>query len=804
MSDSFELQNGNSEDLVGKIVMANTLEAEGKLEAAIALYQEIADLDPTGNYGNVAREALINLESSAKIESELTDHRDVDSINRTDRTVDGFWKRFNLRTRTTIILIGISAFSTIAVSSIAYRFASRSISEQIITAEQNIATGIADKVAFYMRERFGDIQIMANLTILTDPELRSATSKQNKQRALDSFIKAYTIYDSIAFFDLQGNVIAQSTGTPLKNHSSRSYFQATLNENKPILSQPILSKSSGVMAVYLAAPVKDSQTGQNIGVIRARMPVKYLRDVILTVDAGNNYLLDNQGQIFAASNESEFTAIQSLPAKLQPAMERFGSFNQLQQSSTNKTILTEQDIISYIPFNEFQDEFRAQLPDLGWSTISTIDRQLAFKAQQELLLSFVVGTLIITAVVAALASIIGLKATQPIIQAAEAVKKLGQGMFDVRVPVAGKDEIADLGENINKMAGQIQDLLHTQEAEAKRQRQEKEKLQQGVMGLLLDVEGAKQGDLTVRAEMTDGAVGSIADAFNSTLKKLQTLLQEVQTVSSEVGQLSLTGEDSVQKLSDSALTQAQEIDQTLTNIEEINQSIETVANYAREAAQIARHGSIQAKEGDLAMDATVNSIEKIRSTVADTSKKVKQLAESSQEIAQIVEIISGISEKTNLLAFNASVEAARAGEHGEGFRIVAEEVRRLADRITEATKDIQQLVTTIQKDTTLVLDGMETSTAEVVNGSELIKMTKMNLQSLAETSKTIDDYLKSISSSTTSQTNTSRQVNEKINGIALVAKTTSDEAQSVVQSLRTLVAEAENLQSSVSQFKLQS
>jgi twitching motility protein PilJ len=319
---------------------------------------------------------------------------------------------------------------------------------------------------------------------------------------------------------------------------------------------------------------------------------------------------------------------------------------------------------------------------------------------------------------------------------------------------------------------------------------------------LLDVEGAQKGDLTVKAQMTDGAVGSIADAFNATMKKLRELLQEVQAVSSEVGQLSLAGEDSVRQLSESALKQTEEINQALGSIEEINQSVATVANYAQEAAKIARDGSLQAKEGDLAMDATVNSIEKIRGTVANTAKKVKQLAESSQEIAQIVEIISGISEKTNLLAFNASVEAARAGEHGEGFRIVAEEVRRLADRITEATKDIQRLVSTIQQDTTSVLQGMETSTSEVVNGSELVHLTKLNLRSLADTSKQIDEYLKYISTSTTDQTNTSVVVNQKINGIASIAKINSTEAQNVVQSLQTLVSEANNLQSSISQFKL--
>lgn len=425
------------------------------------------------------------------------------------------------------------------------------------------------------------------------------------------------------------------------------------------------------------------------------------------------------------------------------------------------------------------------------------------QVQKQLVLTLVLVTAVVTVLVAVIVYMFAEKLTQAIMQATGAIKRLGSGHFDIHLPISGQDELADLGSSINKMAEQIQSLFLTQEEEAKRQLTEKENLKQSVMSLLLDVEDAKQGDLTIRAAMTDGAVGSIADAFNATMNKLQGLLQEVQVVSTEVGQLSLSGENSVSQLSESALSQAEEINQTLSNMDDINKSVATVANYAQEAAQIARQGSIQAKEGDLAMEETVNSMEKIRTTVASTSKKVKQLAESSQEIAQIVEIISGISEKTNLLAFNASVEAARAGEHGEGFRIVAEEVRRLADRITGATKDIQQLVTKIRQDTTSVLEGMEISTTDVVNGSELVRMTKINLRSLAETSQQIDEYLKYISENTIEQTNTSKEVNEKINGIATLAKTNSSEAQNVVQSLRTLVKEAENLQSSVSQFKLQ-
>ncbi|MGL6340128.1 MAG: tetratricopeptide repeat protein, partial [Waterburya sp.] len=168
MSDSqFQLFNDDSDNIVGKIVQASTLENEGKIEEAIALYQEIIELDPSGNYGNVAREALSNLGSSTIDEDTI-----IDSPKSEVQVGYSFWDKFNLRVKTTLILIGISAFSTISVGFIAYNFANRSTLEQIKSAEQNTAEKVSDKVAFYMRERFGDIQVMSNLTILTNSELR--------------------------------------------------------------------------------------------------------------------------------------------------------------------------------------------------------------------------------------------------------------------------------------------------------------------------------------------------------------------------------------------------------------------------------------------------------------------------------------------------------------------------------------------------------------------------------------------------------------------------------------------------------
>jgi methyl-accepting chemotaxis protein len=390
-------------------------------------------------------------------------------------------------------------------------------------------------------------------------------------------------------------------------------------------------------------------------------------------------------------------------------------------------------------------------------------------------------------------------------------QRVASGQLGVRVEVGEEeDELGILALEMNKMAEGIEQNLEAaryqeelRRQEAEQQRLEKERLQQGVISLLLEIEGAQRGNLTVRAPITEGAVGSIADAFNATINNLQQLVLQVRGVATQVEQLAKSSEASVQRLSGSAIDQSHEVTEALKSVDEISHSIQMTAQSTREAAAIAQKVAVEAQTGDHLIEETVARMDKIRSAVAATAQKVERLTRSSQEIAKVTTLISGISEKTNLLAFNASVEAMRAGENGAGFRVVADEVRRLALRVTDATKTIEQLVGNIQQETVEVYQAMLEGTTEVNAGTELVGSVKATLRGLSQVSQEINAYLQTISTSTSAQRESSQQVNQTMEHVVKTAEVTTKAAEGVVETLKRLSAEVDALQQSMSRFQLE-
>ena len=378
-----------------------------------------------------------------------------------------------------------------------------------------------------------------------------------------------------------------------------------------------------------------------------------------------------------------------------------------------------------------------------------------------------------------------------------------QGNLGARASVFAEDELGRLSTEFNQMTRVISTTTSEAQRKAEEQEQAKEDLQRQVIRLLDDVEGAARGDLTVQAEVTADVLGAVADSFNLTIQNLREIVQQVKQAARQVSKGSTENEMFARSLSSDALRQAEELAVTLNSVQIMTNSIQRVAESAREAEEVARTASSTALKGGEAVERTVAGILEIRETVAETTRKVKRLAESSQEISKIVALISQIASRTNLLALNASIEAARAGEAGRGFAIVADEVRQLADRAAKASKEIEQIVLQIQGETGSVMTAMEEGTQQVIEGTRLAEQAKRSLEDIIQVSGVIDTLVRSITADTVEQTETSRNVAQVMQSVELTAQETSQEAQRVSGSLQNLVGVARDLLTSVERFRVE-
>jgi twitching motility protein PilJ len=340
------------------------------------------------------------------------------------------------------------------------------------------------------------------------------------------------------------------------------------------------------------------------------------------------------------------------------------------------------------------------------------------------------------------------------------------------------------------------------ERTAREQAEQNERNQQAILRLLDEMGSLADGDLTVEATVTEDITGTIADSFNFAIEELRKLVATVNNTALMVDTATKQTENTAAHLAKAAGNQAKEINAATESIVSMAASIEEVSGNAERSSDVARHSVEVAHKGGEAVRRTIDGMNAIRETIQETSKRIKRLGESSQEIGNIVELINDIAEQTNILALNASIQASMAGEAGRGFAVVADEVQRLAERSTNATKQIEVLVRTIQADTNEAVVSMERSTTDVVGGALLAENAGAALDEIEQVSNQIASLVQNISSSARQQAGSAADVTRRTTRLREIGDQTGKATTATASSISKLSELATQLRKSVEGFTL--
>ncbi|GGY82621.1 protein PilJ [Cellvibrio zantedeschiae] len=347
---------------------------------------------------------------------------------------------------------------------------------------------------------------------------------------------------------------------------------------------------------------------------------------------------------------------------------------------------------------------------------------------------------------------------------------------------------------VNILSGTRKRLLNTAETN--------ERNQTAILRLLDELADLADGDLTTTATVTEDFTGAIADSINFTIDQLRILVARINETAVNVSAAAQETQQTALHLAEASEHQAQEIAGASAAVNEMAVTIDQVSANAAESAAVAERAVSIAGNGAKVVQNTINGMDTIREQIQDTSKRIKRLGESSQEIGDIVSLINDIADQTNILALNAAIQASMAGDAGRGFAVVADEVQRLAERSAAATKQIEALVKTIQNDTNEAVISMEQTTSEVVRGARLAQDAGVALEEIENVSSSLAELIQNISNAARQQASSAGHISNTMNVIQEITTQTSAGTSATAQSIGNLAEMALDLRESVAGFKL--
>ena len=689
--------------------------------------------------------------------------------------------------------------------------------------------------------------------------------KQLLTNRLSLYSQAYPQYASIAVFSSTGELIAQSTNSktlqtlnlnPINSNPQKG--AGTVNDSV-VISNPVIGKDGAV--VYAVAAVKSAVSQKVNMVLQVEIPIKNLVTELtntgiinngemenaksynfFVVDSTNKYVTSSQSVKVGEDALEDFTMLPDLRTSQLPALRNVVRGDRNQQ------------ILAYMPVNM-----------LGWDLLTTIDKDQAVSGSQNLLLIIGVGIAATPLIVGAIAFALSQRLTKRLKEIRAALRFLRRALrrgdsdisFDPifgRLSVDGNDELADISLSINRMSDQLQIMMKKQEQENQRlqlqavkmfkvlsklareekkdgqepdlsdanilklgkkvraemvqrnaevngYRQQQRELQGHLMQMLGDIKGLTNGDLTVSTKAPDGNLTDISVFFDDVICGLQNIVGEVKSSANQVNLALAENEQAIANLVVVSQRQVDMVDRSLHNAQMEQKSATVLTSNRRQIMKSSQLVAAKLSDSDRNLDAVLQQISGLQSTVTNTAKRVKHLGEVSQKVSQAISSINEIAIKTNFLAINATLESSRSENGHGGFVIVAEEVGELTARSVAATKEVENLLGNIQRETNEVMEAVELGSSQISQSNQLAIAAKDNLQQISQVSQQIDGLMSSISEVTIAQVQTSENVANLMQDLSHIAHKTLSSSSEASRSLKSTRQYSGELRQSLSHFK---